>query len=157
MAIHGIDRILADHPVFSAFDAETLQLLAGCARNEQFAQGQTLFREGDVAEKVYILRRGDVAIEVAAPERPALIVETLHPGDVVGWSWMVPPYRSMSDARAVTEVSAVSLDANCVRGKCDEHPELGYQMFKSWLPHLTKRVRAQRLQLLDLYGAKAEE
>jgi len=155
MRIHGIEEILAEHPVFRSFDADTQKLLAGCGRNEHFAAGDTIFREGEDTEKVYILRTGDVAIEIAAPERAPMIVETLHAGDVLGWSWLVPPYRSMSDAVALTDVRAVSLEANCVRGKCDENPALGYQMFQNWLPHLTKRVRAQRLQLLDLYGAKA--
>ncbi|MDJ0631006.1 MAG: cyclic nucleotide-binding domain-containing protein [Rhodobacter sp.] len=153
MELHSIKDLLADHPVFKDFDEETLDLLAGCGRNEHFAKGSLIYKEGDEADKVYIIRRGDVAIEIAAPGRPAIVVETLNQGDVAGWSWLVPPYRSSADARAVTEVSAVSLDANCVRGKCDDHPALGYQIFKTWLPHLTKRVRAQRLQLLDLYGA----
>jgi hypothetical protein len=67
---------------------------------------------------------------------------------------MVPPYRHMSDARAVSEIRAVSLDAICMRGKCDGNPILGYQMFKHLLPHMALRVRALRMQLLDLYGTK---
>ena len=153
MEIHTIKDILTPHPVFKDFDEETLDLLSGCGRIEHFKKGQFIYREGDEADKVYIIRKGDVAIEIAAPGRPPLVVESLKAGDIAGWSWMVPPYRSSADALAVTDVSAVSLDATCMRGKCDDHPALGYQMFKTWLPHLTKRVRAQRLQLLDLYGA----
>ncbi|MDJ1015571.1 MAG: cyclic nucleotide-binding domain-containing protein [Paracoccaceae bacterium] len=155
MVIKTIRDILEEHPAFKSFDDDALDLISGCGTNEHFAAGSMILREGDDASKVHILRKGDAAIEIAAPGTGPLIVETLHAGDVVDWSWLVPPRRAMSDARAVTEVSAISLDANCVLGKCDEHPNLGYQMFKLWLPHLAERVRNGRMQLLDLYGANA--
>lgn len=155
MHIHGFEEILAEHPIFMGFDAETIALLAGCAKNERFAAGSTIYAEGDPADRVYILRRGDVAVEICSPEQEPIIIETLHEGDVLGWSWMVRPYCCMSNARAVTAVSAISLDANCMRAKCDENPALGYAMFQHWLPHLAARVRSLRLQLLDLYGSKA--
>jgi CRP-like cAMP-binding protein len=155
MVIHTIRDLLAEHPAFRNFDDEALDLIAGCGTNVQFEAGQLIFREGEAADKVLILRRGDAAIEVSAPGAGPLIVESLHPGDVVDWSWLVPPHRAMSDARAVTDVGAISLDAACVLRKCDEHPSLGYQMFRLWLPHLARRVQAQRLQLLDLYGGHA--
>jgi len=154
MRIHGIEEILSEHPVFKAFDKETLELLGGCARNEHFRAGDRIFAEGDSADKVFLLRKGDVAVEIATSERAPIIVETLHPGDVLGWSWMVPPYRHMSDARAMTEIRAISLGAVCTRQKCDESPVLGYRMFQHLLPHMATRVRVLRLQLLDLYGPK---
>lgn len=154
MRIHGLEDILAEHPVFCAFDKATLEFLAGCARNEHFRAGERIFAEGDPAEKVFLLRQGDVAVEIATPERSPIIVETLHAGDVLGWAWMVPPYRHMSDARALSEVRAVSLGATCTRAKCDENPVLGYQMFQHLLPHMAARVRVLRLQLLDMYGPK---
>ena len=154
MKIHGFEEILAGHPVFKDFDKETLALLAGCARNEHFKAGTPIYGEGSPADKVFILREGDVAVEISAPERAPIIVESLHAGDVLGWSWMIPPYKHMSEARAVSDVRAVSLDATCMRGKSEDNPALGYQMFKHWLPHMASRVRALRMQLLDVYGAK---
>lgn len=156
MLIHKIRDLLAEHPAFRDFDAEALDLIAGCGSNARFPAGTLIFREGDPADKVHILRRGDAAIEIAAPGKGGMTVESLHEGDVIDWSWLVPPHRAMSDARAVTDVSVIGLDAACVLGKCDENPRLGYQMFKLWLPHLAERVRAQRLQLLDLYGSDAQ-
>ena len=75
-------------------------------------------------------------------------------GDVLGWSWMVPPYKHMSDARALNEVRAISLDALCMRNKSETNPELGYQMFKHFVPHMVSRFRALRMQLLDVYGTR---
>ena len=153
MTIHTIRDLLAEHPGFRDFDDEALDLIAGCGVNTRFAAGEVMFREGAPADKVLILRRGDAAIEVAAPGRGAITIETVHAGDIVDWSWLLPDRQAMADARAVTDVHAIALDAACVLGKCDDHPGLGYQMFKLWLPHLAQRIRCQRLQLLDLYGS----
>jgi len=152
MRTHGIEELLSDHPVFRDFDAEIRALLVGCGRNEHFRPGQQIFAEGGPADKVFLIRHGDVAVEIATPERAPIIVETLHEGDLLGWSWMVPPYSHMSDARALTEISAISLDAECIRRKCDDNPALGYQMFRHMLPHMALRLRTLRLQVLDLYG-----
>lgn len=154
MRVHDIGETLAAHPILRQFDAGTLELLAGCARNEHFRPGEKIFAEGDAADKTYLLREGDVAVEIASPERPPIIVETLHAGDLLGWSWMVSPYRHMSDARAVTDVRAVSLDATCLRAKCDLNPVLGYRMFQHWTPHMAARMRSMRMQLLDVYGTR---
>lgn len=156
MSLKGFEQILKDHPAFMSFDEETRALLAGCAKNEQFAPGEMIYREGDPADRVFLLRRGDVSIEVSAPARKPIVIETAHPGDILNWGWMVPPYTCMSDARAQGAVSAVSLDATCMRGKCDANHALGYEMFQHWLPLVARRVRALRLQLLDVYAPARE-
>lgn len=152
MQTHGFEEILSRHPVFAGFDGATLALLAGCARNEHVNAGAIIYFEGDPADRLYLIRHGDVAVEIGTPERDPIIVETLHPDDILGWSWMVPPYRHMSQARATTDLRVVSLDGACLRRKCDDNPALGYMMFKHLLPHMAQRVRALRLQVLDLYG-----
>lgn len=155
MVIHTIRDLLSEHPAFRDFDEAALDLIAGCGTNAHFPAGQLIFREGDPADKVYIIRHGDAVIEISAPGKSGLTLESLHEGDVLDWSWLSPPQKTMSDARAVTDVTAISLDAGCVLRKCDENPHLGHQMFKLWLPHLAQRLHAQRLQLLDLYGTDA--
>ena len=76
-----------------------LELIAGCAANRIFDAGDYLLREREPANAFYVIRRGDVALETYAPQG-ALRLETLHKGDLVGWSWLVPPYRTVFDARA---------------------------------------------------------
>jgi CRP-like cAMP-binding protein len=154
MRVHSFKEILAEHPVFRNFDDAALDLLAGCARNEHFKPGALVYSEGEPADRLFVLRHGDVAIDISTSEREPIIVETRHAGDVLGWSWMVPPFLHTSNAHAQTDVRAISLDATCMRGKCDENPELGYHLFKYLLPHMAKRIRLLRMQLLDLYGAK---
>lgn len=154
MEIRGLEETLAAHPVFRDFDKETLDLLAGCARNEHFRAGETIFAEGDDADKAFLIRAGEVAVEIAAPQHEPLVVETVRAGDVLGWSWLIPPYRHMSDARALGDVRAISLDAVCMRNKSEQNPVLGYQMFRHFVPHMATRFRALRMQLLDVYGTR---
>lgn len=154
MRIHGFEEILAAHPVFKDFDQDTVDLLAGCARNEHFRAGETIFSEGDDADKVFLIREGDVSVEIYAPQNEPMVVETLRGGDILGWSWMMPPYKHMSDARALNDVRALSLDATCMRTKCEQNPVLGYHMFQHFVPHLAVRFRALQMQLLDVYGTK---
>jgi len=152
MTILSVRDLLAEHPLFARFDAASLDELAGCARTEQVPKGAMVLQEGAAADKVFLLRKGDVAVEIATPCRAPMIVETLHAGDILGIGWLVPPYRHMADARAISDIRALSLDAACLRRKCDEAPAIGYAFFKAWLPHLAGRMQMQQLRLLDLYG-----
>lgn len=155
--IEGLDRLLAEHPFFQGFDAAALALMAGCARNEKFDAGQTIFKQGDPADRFFIVRHGQVSIEICAPPKGRLPLQTLGEGEVLGWSWLVAPYAWSFDARALTLVRAVSLDAVCLRKKCEENHELGYHLLQRFIPVMADRLTAARLQLQDLYApAKAK-
>ena len=144
-----IESLLADHPDFFAFDDEERRQLARHARVESFPSGSTIFQEEDEADDVFLLLEGEVAVQNTLPGRDPVRIETLGPGDILGWAWLMPPFRRMSDAVAMTDVRAVALDASGVRTLCNAHPELGYRLYQNWLPHLADRFRAQRLQLLS--------
>lgn len=154
--IKSIADLLAAHPLFAGLDPAITDLLAGCARNVHFAAGAYLFRADDPADTFYLLRGGDVALELRMPGRGRLTVQTLHPGEVVGASWILPPYRWRFDARAIAEVRATSLDAACLRAKCDADPHIGYDVMKRFLPIVAERLQTTRLRLLDLYAPPAE-
>ncbi len=150
--MEGLDRIVKEHPFFAAFEPAHIQLLAGCARNHRFAAGEYLFREGDPADEFFLIRQGKVALEIAAPGKAPIVFETLGDGEVAGSSWLVPPYRWMFDARAQTLTRAIGMDAKCLRGKCDADHHLGYEMMRSVLSVLVKRLDHTRLQIVDVYG-----
>ena len=152
--MEGIEQILKEHPFFAGFAPERSSLVAGCARNHRFDAGQYLFREGEAADEFYLIRHGRVALEIVAPGQPSIIFATLGEGEIVGASWLVPPYRWIFDARASELTRAIGIDAACLRGKCDADHDLGYEMMKHFLPVLVKRLHATRLQLLDVYGKR---
>jgi CRP/FNR family transcriptional regulator, cyclic AMP receptor protein len=149
-----IEEYLPDHPFFEGLDAQTLALVAGCATNVSVAAGQYLCREGDPADRFFVVRRGRVAIEVHGPASGTLVLDTADEGDVVGWSWLVPPYRSTFDARAAEATGVVAFDGACLRGKCEEDPRLGYELMQRVSKVMNGRLVAAQVRLLDLYGAR---
>jgi CRP-like cAMP-binding protein len=152
MGMQTIDQLLADVPAFAGLRREHLELIAGCAQNRVFAEGQRLMRESEPADDFFVIRRGDVALETYVPQSGALTIETLHEGDLVGWSWLVPPYRTMFDARALAQTHTVSFDGACLRGKCAQDSELGYELMRRFTAVIVERLQSTRLRLLDVYG-----
>ena len=153
--MEGLERILGEHPFFDGFDKPFLDLVTGCARNHKFDAGQYLFHEGDAADEFYLIRHGRVALEILPPGQGPVVIGTVREGEIVGASWLVPPYRWMFDARALELVRAIGIDAACLRTKCEADSKLGYEMMKRFLPILVQRLQAARLQLMDVYGRKA--
>jgi CRP/FNR family transcriptional regulator, cyclic AMP receptor protein len=152
MQLKTIETLFEQHPFFHGFAPEHLELLAGCSSNVRFDAGQYMAREGDDADSFYLIRHGKVFLEISAPGRGGIAIETLAEGDVLGWSWLVPPYRWQLDARAVELTRAISLDGQCLRAKSEQDPRLGYELMKRIAPIIVQRLQATRLQLLDVYG-----
>lgn len=150
-----LEPILAQHPFFKGLSEDYLKLMVGCASNVVFDAGSFVARHGEDANHFYLLRSGKVALEIFAPGHGAVTIETIHEGDIFGWSWLVPPYKWRFDARAVELTRAIALDGKCLRQKCEENNELGYELLKRILSIITKRFEATRLQILDLYGTTA--
>jgi CRP/FNR family transcriptional regulator, cyclic AMP receptor protein len=147
-----LDELLADVPFLAGLGAERLELLAGCAANVHFAEGEVLFREGAPADSFYVVRHGSIALEIFAPPRGRIVVETIGAGEVLGWSWLFPPYRWHFDARALTPIRATAFDGACLRGKCEDDPALGYDLMRRFAQVLMERLQWTRLRLLDVYG-----
>jgi CRP-like cAMP-binding protein len=147
-----LERILAAHPFFHDLAAAHLALVVGCASNVRFDAGRFFFRTGEEANRFFLLREGAVALEAAAPGKPPLVVQTLGGGEILGWSWLVPPYQWMFDARALEPTRAIALDGKCLRTKCEADHDLGYELLKRTAHILWDRLEAARLQLLDAYA-----
>jgi CRP/FNR family cyclic AMP-dependent transcriptional regulator len=150
----SIADLVAEQPLLAMLGPEACTVLAGCASNVRFASGEFLFREGEPADRFFLLREGRVALRVATAGRTPLDFETLGPGELAGVSWLVPPYRWSYDARAVADTRALAFDARCLRQKCDADPQLGYRVMKCFLPVLVQRLQAVRWQVLDVYGSE---
>jgi CRP-like cAMP-binding protein len=150
--VQSLDELIGSSPVFAGLPAQDLAFIAGCARNVVFEEGALLFREGAAADTFYLVRRGRVAFEIHTPDRGGLVVETAEPGDVVGWSWLFPPYRWHFDAHAVEVVHAIAFDGACLRGKCEEDTRLGYELMRRFAQVMIDRLQHTRFRLLDVYG-----
>ena len=143
---------LLEHPFFAGLPEDTVRLLAECGQNVVFKVDSVIAAEGSAADEFYIIRRGRVAIQIHAAPTGTARLQTLDGGDVLGWSWLFPPYRWTVEARTLQEVHAIKLDGRCIRGKCEDNPAMGYELMKRFSRVMTERLEATRLQLLDLYG-----
>jgi CRP-like cAMP-binding protein len=149
-----LEPLLSKHPFFEGLDPNHLKTLTGCASNVHFPSGQMIFKEGEEANEFFLIRKGRVAIEVYVEARGPVTIQTLDAGDILGWSWLVPPYFWRFDARAIDEVRALALDGKCLREKCETDPRLGFELLKRFALVITRRLEATRIQLLDVYGHK---
>jgi len=147
-----LEPLLAEHPFFKGLEPHHIRLLVGCASNVRFNPGEFLFREGEEANKFFVIRYGKVSVEVYQPQKGPLTIQTLGDGDVLGWSWLVSPYQWRFDARAMELTRAIALDGKCLRGKCEDDHGLGYELLKRFAGMIADRLEATRVQLLDIYG-----
>jgi CRP-like cAMP-binding protein len=147
-----IADLVARHRLLEGLPGDAVGLVAGCAHNVAVAPGHLLLEEGGPADTLYLLRRGHVALELHSPERGRIVIETVDPGDPVGWSWLFPPYRWHFDARAIDPVGAIAVDAACLRRKADADPAFGYALMQRMSAVILDRLQSTRLRLLDLYG-----
>jgi CRP/FNR family transcriptional regulator, cyclic AMP receptor protein len=152
--MENLERIVTAHPFFSGMPTEHLALLAGCAKNVRFNPGQFILREGEEANEFYLIRHGKVALEVYAPGPGPLTIQTLSEGDILGWSWLVSPYRWKFDARAIELTRAIALDGKCLREKSETDCRLGYELLKRFSHVMVDHLQAARLQLLNVYEHK---
>jgi CRP-like cAMP-binding protein len=148
----NLEPLLRGHSFFAGLEPGYVSLLGGCAANVVFPSGSFIFREGTPADTFFLIREGKLALEIAAPGRGTLVVQTLGAGDVAGFSWLIEPHRWAFDGRAVDRVRAIQMDGACLRGKCEEDPRLGYELMRRCATLASDRLQATQLQLLDVYG-----
>lgn len=153
MEIQSLEPLLREHPFFEGLPQKYIELLVGCASNVRFEPGQLVCPAGSEANHFFIIRSGKVAVEVNVPEREPMTIQTIEDGEVLGWSWLFPPYRWNFDTRASQPTRAIAMDAKCLREKCEEDHDLGFEMMKRFSAIMTERLKATRLQLVDLCAA----
>jgi CRP-like cAMP-binding protein len=143
---------LAEVEALRPLAREHRDTLAGCARHRVFEPGERIMREGRPADAFYVIQHGAVALETVVPQRGPVVLQTLHDGELLGWSWLVPPYRTAFDARALGTTCTIAFDGACLRGKCEADAALGYDLLKLLSSVFVARLQDTRLRLLDLYG-----
>jgi CRP-like cAMP-binding protein len=148
-----LDRLLNEHPFLRGLEEKHLRFLGGCARSVRFEEGQLLFQEGEDSNALFLVCSGRVALEVEVPGRGAVRLEAIEEGDVLGWSWLHPPYRSPVDARAVEPVRALAFDRRRLADAMEADHDFGYALLRRLLVVAQKRLDRARLQALDVYKA----
>lgn len=145
-----LEPFLAEHPLFKGLEPRYQQMLIECASNLSLGAGQYLFHEGGPAERIYLIRNGKIAIRYSTPNHnKPITVQVLSEGDMLGWSWIVPPYRWHFDAVAIERAQVMAIDAHNLKRRCDEDNTLGYRLMSRVAEVLAVRLQAIRVQLSE--------
>ena len=142
--------LIVDHPFLGSFSREHLDLILEHAVEVQFEPGEVIFKENDPANRFYLIEYGKVTLETHLPHDGDIVVQTLAGGDVVGWSWLFPPYYWHCDARVVEPATAIFLYGTRLREQCEQDHDFGYEMLKRMNQVIVQRLQSARRQLIEL-------
>jgi CRP/FNR family transcriptional regulator, cyclic AMP receptor protein len=142
---------VADHPFLREFSPTHLEALASCAMRLHYEPGDLIFREGDPANRFYLIIKGKVVLEVQRDEKHVTL-QTISDGSVLGWSWLFPPFYVHFDARAIEPTEALFIYATRLREMCELDHELGYKIHKRISSVVVERLIAAENQLVARNG-----
>jgi CRP/FNR family cyclic AMP-dependent transcriptional regulator len=140
------------HPFLAGMNRAQLALLTDCAMAICFEKGQTILREDEFANRFYLVESGKVVLESGAAFNEPMVVEMIGPGDLLGWSWMFPPYVWQFTAKAVEPTTAIFFYGTILREYCEKDHSLGYELFKRMSAVMMKRLQAARKQMLCFHA-----
>ena len=146
---------LAAHPFLHGMSADQLGLLADAARDVSFPARYRLFEDGGYATRFWLIQAGHVSLDLHVPGEGPVVIESIGMGELLGLSWLFPPYKWAFGAVAATSVEAFEFDAPTVRELCAAYPELGYEFNQRVTRVLARRLQATRIRLIARSGHPA--
>ena len=146
MTTDPIVKRLGGHPFLCGLTRDQLALLTDCALPAQFKAGQIIFREGEKAKLFYLIEKGKVVLESNAEFGEPVVIDTIGAGDLLGWSWMMPPYKWRFTARTVEPTEVIYFAGTILRDYCERDHSLGFELHKRLSAVMMKRLqgRAER-------------
>ena len=143
------------HPFLAGMNRTQLALLTDCAIAVRFKKEQTIFREGEPANRFYLVESGKVILESGAGLGDPVVIDTIGAGDLLGWSWMFPPYTWHFTARAVEPAEALFFYGTILREYCEKDHSLGYELLKRMTVVMNRRMQAARNKMLAVHQGSA--
>jgi CRP-like cAMP-binding protein len=152
MAVKAVESVIAAHPFLRDLKPPYLRLLGDSAMRVRFEKDELIFREGDPANRFYLIEEGRVSLESHRRDEAPVAVQVIGPGEVLGWSWLFPPYYWQFDARALEPTTAIFFYGTRLREQCEQDHAFGYEMMKRMTQVVIHRLQATRKQLLSKRG-----
>lgn len=140
---------LKPHPFLDGCTTGFLNHLEEFAKEVKFAEGDIILRTGEYADRFYLICEGKIALEAESDGAPAVLLQTLGPGDLLGWSWLYPPFEWHFTARALEPCRAVELNAASLLIRAEEDPVFGYDLMRRVSKHLIQRMQMLRKRLAE--------
>jgi CRP/FNR family cyclic AMP-dependent transcriptional regulator len=146
---------LANHPFLHGMSRDHLTVLAGAASDVTFPVRHRLFEDGGGANRFWLIQSGQVALDLHVPGQGRMKIDTIGMGELLGWSWLFPPYKWAFGAVAASRVEAFEFDGRAVRALCESDPALGYDLTGRLAHVVAKRLQATRVRLITASGQPA--
>jgi CRP-like cAMP-binding protein len=144
-------ELIEAHPFLGGLHESARQQLASVGHRIHFLAGSSIFAEGGPADRFWLIQEGQVRLDLHLPGAGTAVIETIGSGDVLGWSWLFPPYQWQFGATATEPTLALEFPAVELRRLCDADPALGYELMQRFIRVVVNRLQATRVRLLDLY------
>ncbi len=148
----SIDDYLSSHAFFSGLDENFMNFVLASATELQIRKGDVLFRQGARADKFYLLRNGQISMQIPALVGPTLEIQNLGENQILGWSWLIPPFRWHFLARAVEDSDLIEFDGSAMLAHCEEDPKFGYELFKRFAALMSERLDVARQKMMDQWN-----
>lgn len=145
----SIERYLSSHAFFNGLDADSIRILAGSAKVLPIKKGTVLFHQGEHADKFYVLLDGQVSIQIPAIMGPVLEMQSIGKDQLLGWSWLIPPYQWNFMARAVEDSEMLEIDGSAILAHSEGDPKFGYELLKRFATLMSDRLNAARQKMMD--------
>ena len=147
----SIRHTIAENRFFSTLPDEDIDFLAAHADQKQLADGQLLFHRDDAAKHFYLLTKGRLSLEIPAIEGPALELQDIGPGQIAGWSWLIPPNRWHFQARARAPIEYLEFDGVAVLAHCKAEPRFGYEIVMRFSTLMSERLDFARRKMMETW------
>lgn len=140
---------LANHPFFHGLSDESLKFLCEYSSKREVKQGQVLFRQGETADKFYVILQGRIAVVIPAIMGPTLEIQTLGKNHILGWSWLISPYQWTFQAEAEEDTELLMFDGPAILSHCEQDPKFGYELLKRFAALMSTRLDAARKKMMN--------
>ena len=146
---HSVLEYLSNHEFFGGLSDETLKFLSDCSNTSEIEKGQVLFKQGEAADKFYVVRKGQISIQIQAIMGPSLEIQSLGQDQVLGWSWLISPYRWSFQAKAMEDSELLVFDGAAILNRCEQDPKFGYELLKKFAELMSVRLDVARKKMMD--------
>ncbi len=140
---------LSTHEFFSEFNADDLKFLCECSSTYEIKMGQILFRQGEKADRFYVVRNGRISLQMPAIMGPTLEIQPLDNDQILGWSWLISPYKWNFQAKAEEDSELLQFDGAALLARCEQEPKFGYELLKKFAALMSEGLNAARQKMMD--------
>src|SRR5450631_2105784 len=149
MSNQSITEYLSAHEFFCEFSDDSLKFLCECSSTREIKKGQILFLQGEHADKFYVVRSGRISLQMSAIMGPTLEIQAVDEDQVLGWSWLISPYKWNFQTKAEDDSELLQFDGAAILAQCEQDPKLGFELVKKFAGLMSVRLNAARQKMMD--------